>query len=209
MSRADFVKKYFDNDTETTVQSPMKTGESPMNPPPLLRPSYPELQAVINRPRYSPGARDVKLAQHLRDWDLQGVTANVDVSVFDRQIISTDMNVVKLRLLDRMEKAIGQFEKQMDLLRDQTAQKLGDWSSLAENLDKLHREGLERIAILEEDKMKLIQALRARDSIVATFPRGDAELTGSLGKRQAPGDSSSGFVPAKKKVGRPRKNPLV
>lgn len=104
MYREEFVKKYFDRDAEMTVQPSVNT-------PPLIRPSYPELQAVINRPRYSPGVCNARLARRLPNWNLQGVTSNVGVSSSDHQIMSSDMIVVKSRLLSRMEDALEQFNR--------------------------------------------------------------------------------------------------
>ena len=88
------------------------------------------------------------LLDAIPDWNLQGVTSNVGVSSSDHQIMSSDMIVVKSRLLSRMEDALEQFNRQMVMLKDQTAQKLQDWYILAADLDRLHRENLERIAVL-------------------------------------------------------------
>lgn len=152
-----------------------------------VEPSSADLRAIINRPRFCPVPHTSELANRFEGWCLDGLhfdQFSLDIYPSDDRSVPEDLDVLRTHFAAQLDETKAWMEKHLGDIERYHSRKFGAWKTFACDLQRLNRENLERIALLEKDKAVLIQVLKSQDDLIA-------ELSSSAG-RASPGGSPSG-----------------
>lgn len=174
------LKKEDSRKRHRTDKSLAPKAGSTSNNPITKTPSLEELQAIINRPRYCTKPCPLELASRFKGWCLDGVCFDLNIDSSDHRSLPREIDIVQSNAIVRIDEAKDWLEMHLDRLSDYTAKQMAGWHNLACDLQRLNKEHLERISLLEEDKTHLIWALKSRDKIIAELlsPWKDTEEIG-------------------------------